>query len=310
MKILICDNLNLQVLDELSEIGDCTDISNSPSKSKDLIKYIKDSEIIVIRSATKLTKEILLNAKKLKIIARCGVGVDNIDLEFAKSNKISVTNSPAANIISVVELTVALIINAARKISLADTHVKNGEWDKSEFLGVELYGKKLGIIGFGKAGRLVAERMKSFGMSVIFYDPYVVDWDGPEEKKELDELLQISDVISVHVIKTKETENLISKDRLDLLKENSIIINTSRGDVLDEAYLFELLKSKKIYGAGLDVYSSEPPQNIETLKNINIVTTPHIGASTFEAQLKAGMDIVDNIKKMLSGDNSVEIQHF
>ena len=310
MKILICDNLNLQVLDELSEIGDCTDISNSPSKSKDLIKYIKDSEIIVIRSATKLTKEILLNAKKLKIIARCGVGVDNIDLEFAKSNKISVTNSPAANIISVVELTVALIINAARKISLADTHVKNGEWDKSEFSGVELYGKKLGIIGFGKAGRLVAERMKSFGMSVIFYDPYVVDWDGPEEKKELDELLQISDVISVHVIKTKETENLISKDRLDLLKENSIIINTSRGDVLDEAYLFELLKSKKIYGAGLDVYSSEPPQNIETLKNINIVTTPHIGASTFEAQLKAGMDIVDNIKKMLSGDNSVEIQHF
>ena len=310
MKILICDNLNLQVLDELSEIGDCTDISNSPSKSKDLIKYIKDSEIIVIRSATKLTKEILLNAKKLKIIARCGVGVDNIDLEFAKSNKISVTNSPAANIISVVELTVALIINAARKISLADTHVKNGEWDKSEFSGVELYGKKLGIIGFGKAGRLVAERMKSFGMSVIFYDPYVVDWDGPEEKKELDELLQISDVISIHVIKTKETENLISKDRLDLLKENSIIINTSRGDVLDEAYLFELLKSKKIYGAGLDVYSSEPPQNIETLKNINIVTTPHIGASTFEAQLKAGMDIVDNIKKMLSGDNSVEIQHF
>ena len=310
MKILICDNLNLQVLDELSEIGDCTDISNSPSKSKDLIKYIKDSEIIVIRSATKLTKEILLNAKKLKIIARCGVGVDNIDLEFAKSNKISVTNSPAANIISVVELTVALIINAARKISLADTHVKNGEWDKSEFSGVELYGKKLGIIGFGKAGRLVAERMKSFGMSVIFYDPYVVDWDGPEEKKELDEVLQISDVISIHVIKTKETENLISKDMLDLLKENSIIINTSRGDVLDEAYLFELLKSKKIYGAGLDVYSSEPPQNIETLKNINIVTTPHIGASTFEAQLKAGMDIVDNIKKMLSGDNSVEIQHF
>tara|TARA_B100000989_G_scaffold298260_1_gene286772 strand:- start:357 stop:1280 length:924 start_codon:yes stop_codon:yes gene_type:complete len=307
MKILICDNLNLQVLDELSEIGDCTNISNSSSKSKDLIKHIKDSEIIVIRSATKLTNEILSHAKKLKIIARCGVGVDNIDLEFAKSNKISVTNSPAANIISVVELTVALIINASRKISLADTHVKNGKWDKSEFSGVELYGKKLGIVGFGKAGRLVAERMQSFGMSVIFYDPYVTDWGGPEEKKELDELLQISDVISIHVIKTKETENLISKDRLDLLKENSIIINTSRGDVLDEAYLFELLKSKKIYGAGLDVYSNEPPQNIETLKNINIITTPHIGASTFEAQLKAGMDVVDNIKKILSGDNSVEL---
>ena len=307
MKILICDNLNLQVLDELSEIGDCTNISNSSSKSKDLIKHIKDSEIIVIRSATKLTNEILSHAKKLKIIARCGVGVDNIDLEFAKSNKISVTNSPAANIISVVELTVALIINVSRKISLADTHVKNGKWDKSEFSGQELYKKNLGIIGFGKAGRLVADRMKSFGMSVFFYDPYVVDWDGPEEKKELDELLQISDVVSIHVIKTKETENLISKDRLDLLKENAILINTSRGNVLDEAYLFELLKSKKIYGAGLDVYSNEPPQNIETLKNVNIVTTPHIGATTFEAQLKAGMDTVNNIKKILSGDNSVEI---
>ena len=175
-------------------------------------------------------------------------------------------------------------------------HVKNGKWDKSEFSGLELYGKKLGIIGFGKAGRLIAERMKSFGMSVFFYDPYVLDWDGPEEKKELDELLQISDVISIHVIKTKETVNLISKDKLDLLKENSIIVNTSRGNVLDEAYLFELLKSKKIYGAGLDVYSNEPPQNIETLKNINIITTPHIGASTYEAQLNAGMDIVDYIK--------------
>ena len=149
--------------------------------------------------------------------------------------------------------------------------------------------------------------MKSFGMSIIFYDPFVTEWYGSEEKKELDTLLQLSDVVSIHVIKTKETENLISKEKLDLLKENSIVINTSRGNVIDDEYLIKLLMSKKIFGAGLDVYSNEPPLNVDTYKDINLITTPHIGASTFEAQLKAGMDTVGNIKKILSGDKSVEI---
>ena len=175
MKILICDNLNEQVYKELEIIGDCIDISKSESKKEDLIKHINDCEIVVIRSATKLTKEILKNANQLKIIARCGVGVDNIDLDFAKSRNIFVTNSPSANLISAVELTIALIISASRKLILADEHLKNGEWNKSKFLGYELHGKTLGIVGFGKAGRLVAERMKSFGMSIVFYDPYVTD---------------------------------------------------------------------------------------------------------------------------------------
>ena len=307
MKILICDILNTQVLEELYKIGDCVDISNSLTKHEDLIKQIQDSEIVVIRSSTNLTKEILKNAKKLIIIARCGVGIDNIDIEFAKSQNIAVTNSPKANLISVVELTVALIINASRKISLADKNVKDGKWDRSKFLGIELSGKTLGIIGFGKVGQLVAERMKSFGMSIIFYDPFVNEWNGSEKKKELDELLQVSDVVSIHVIKTKETENLISKEKLDLLKNNSIVVNTSRGNVIDDEYLVKLLKSKKIFGAGLDVYSNEPPLNADTYEDINLTTTPHIGASTFEAQLRAGMDTVGNIKKILSGDKSVEI---
>ena len=307
MKILICDILNTQVLEELYKIGDCVDISNSLTKHEDLIKQIQDSEIVVIRSSTNLTKEILKNEKKLIIIARCGVGIDNIDIEFAKSQNIAVTNSPKANLISVVELTVALIINASRKISLADKNVKDGKWDRSKFLGIELSGKTLGIIGFGKVGQLVAERMKSFGMSIIFYDPFVNEWYGSEKKKELDELLQVSDVVSIHVIKTKETENLISKEKLDLLKNNSIVVNTSRGNVIDDEYLVKLLKSKKIFGAGLDVYSNEPPLNADTYEDINLTTTPHIGASTFEAQLRAGMDTVGNIKKILSGDKSVEI---
>ena len=307
MKILICDNLNQHVYKELATIGDCLDISKSESKEKDLADHIKDSEIVVIRSATKLTKEVLDNAEKLKIIARCGVGVDNVDLEFAKSKNIFVTNSPSANLISVVELTVALIISASRKLSLADSHLKNGQWNRSEFLGYELYGKTLGIVGFGKAGRLVAERMKSFGMSIVFYDPYVMDWNGLEESLDLDDLLKTADVVSIHVIKTKDTENLLSKDKLDLLKQNSIIVNTSRGGVLDEDYLIELLESDKIFGAGLDVYSNEPPENVNRYNGLNLVTTPHIGASTNEAQLKAGLETIENIKKILAGDESVAL---
>ena len=307
MKILICDNLNQQVYKELETIGDCVDISKSNSKDKDLANHIKDCEIVVIRSATKLTKEVLDKAEQLKIIARCGVGIDNVDLDFAKSKNIFVTNSPSANLISVVELTVALIISVSRKLSLADSHLKKGEWNRSQFLGNELYGKTLGIVGFGKAGRLVAERMKSFGMSIVFYDPYVTDWNGSEESIKLDDLLRTADVVSIHVIKTKDTENLISKDMLDLLKPSSVIINTSRGGVLDEDYLFELLESEKIFGAGLDVYSNEPPKNVDRYNGLNLVTTPHIGASTNEAQLKAGLETIENIKKIFAGDESVAL---
>ena len=307
MKLLICDTLNSKVLEELQSLGECTDISSSESKDQDLALEITDAEIVVIRSSTQLTKQIIEKGEKLKIIARCGVGVDNIDVEYAKSRKIKVTNSPSANLISVVELTVALIINAARKINLSDSHLKDGKWDRKEFVGMELYGKQLGIVGYGKAGRLVSEIMQSFGMSIAFYDPYVKDWDGPEKSLELDELLSTSDVISIHVIKNKETENLISKEKLDLLKESAILINTSRGGVVDEDYLIELIRLKKLFGAGLDVYSQEPPKNIDNFADINLITTPHIGASTDEAQLKAGLDTVENIKKILAGDDSVAL---
>ena len=307
MKILVCDTLNKKVLEELHSLGECVDISSSESKDIDLVSEISQAEIVVIRSATKLTKEIIEKGDNLKIIARCGVGVDNIDVEYAKSKNIKVTNSPSANLISVVELTVALIINASRKINLSDNHLKKGKWNRSEFIGMELSGKQLGIVGFGKAGRLVSERMKSFGMSIAFYDPYVKDWDGPEKSLGLDELLSSSDVISIHVIKTKETENILSKEKLDLLKESAILINTSRGGVVEEDYLIELLRLNKIFGAGLDVFSEEPPKNIENIGDINLITTPHIGASTNEAQLKAGLDTIENIQKILAGDDSVAL---
>ena len=307
MKIVICDTLSSKVLEELQSIGNCIDISSSLSKEQALDTEIAEAEILVIRSSTKLTKEIIEKGNNLKIIARCGVGIDNIDVEYAKSKNIKITNSPTANLLSVVELTVALIINAARKINLSDNHLKDGKWNRKEFIGMELSGKQLGIVGYGKVGRLVSDRMKSFGMSIAFYDPYIDDWDGPENNVELDELLTSSDVISIHVIKTEETENLISREKLALLKKSAILVNTSRGGVVDEDYLIEMLRSKQLFGAGLDVYSEEPPKNIDNFVNINLITTPHIGASTNEAQLKAGLETVENIKKILAGDSSVEI---
>tara|TARA_B100000214_G_scaffold290152_1_gene219846 strand:+ start:312 stop:1235 length:924 start_codon:yes stop_codon:yes gene_type:complete len=307
MKILICDTLNSKVLEELQSLGECIDISTSESKDQDLVLEINDAEVVIIRSSTQLTKEIIEKGDKLKIIARCGVGIDNIDVDYAKSKNIKVTNSPSANLTSVVELTVALIINVARKINLSDSHLKDGKWDRKKFIGMELSGKQLGIVGYGKAGQLLSEVIKSFGMSIAFYDPYVKDWDGPEKRLELDELLSTSDIISIHVIKTKETQNLISKDKLDLLKKSAILINTSRGGVVDEDYLIDLLRSNKLFGAGLDVYSEEPPKNIVNIENVNLVTTPHIGASTNEAQLKAGLETVENIKKILTGDYSVAL---
>ena len=307
MKIVICDTLSSKVLEELQSLGNVIDISSSVSKEQALNTEIAEAEILVIRSSTKLTREIIEKGNNLKIIARCGVGIDNIDVEYAKSKNIKVTNSPSANLLSVVELTVALIINAARKINLSDNHLKDGKWNRKEFIGMELSGKQLGIVGYGKVGRLVSDRMKSFGMSIAFYDPYIDDWDGPENNVELDELLTSSDVISIHVIKTEETENLISREKLALLKKSAILVNTSRGGVVDEDYLIEMLRSKQLFGAGLDVYSEEPPKNIDNFENINLITTPHIGASTNEAQLKAGLETVENIKKILAGDSSVEI---
>jgi D-3-phosphoglycerate dehydrogenase len=307
MKILICDQLNEKVLEELKTLGECFDVSLSENKDNEINQNIVDSEIVVIRSGTVLNKEVLELGKKIKIIARCGVGVDNIDLEFAKQKEIAVTNAPSANIISVVELTSSLILNAARKIPQANQSLKNGRWDRASFMGIELFGKQLGIVGFGKAGKLLAERMMSFGMKIVFYDPYIKDWSGPEQSTDLDTLLSTSDVVSVHVIKTEETKNLLSKDKLDLMKKGSIIVNTSRGGVLDEDHLIELISSEHLHGAGLDVYETEPPPNMKQFENLNITTTPHIGASTKEAQLKAGLDTVENIKKILSGDYSVAL---
>ncbi len=304
MKILVCDQLQEVVLNQLLELGEITDISGSSNKHEELLNHIIEAEIVVIRSSTHLTKEILEHAKKIKIIARCGVGVDNVDVEFAKSREIFVTNAPTANLISLVEHTIGLILSTARRIHESNVSTKSGKWEKNKFVGLELHKKQLGIIGFGKAGKLLSERLKSFGMKVVFYDPFVSDWEGEEQGVELDYLLSSSDVVSVHVIKTPQTENLLSKEKLNLLKPNAILVNTSRGGIVDEEYLVDLVNSNKIFGAALDVFDKEPIEENNKILDSNILITPHIGASTIEAQLKAGLDTVQNIKKILDGDTS------
>ena len=303
MKILVCDNLEEKVIEKLSQLGEVTNISDSKTKTEELISNIVDTDIVVIRSSTKINKDILQKANKLKIIARCGVGIDNIDIEEATNKEIYVTNSPNANIIAVAELTIGLIISAARKIHTSNNSLKNKNWDRNKFLGTELYKKQLGLIGFGKAAKEVAKRLTAFGMDIVFYDPYVEASEDEANKVELDELLKTSDVISIHVVKNEETKNMINDEKLNLIKKGGILVNTSRGGIVDEVALFQRSSDDVIF-AGLDVFSKEPPDINKTFSTSNIVTTPHLGASTQEAQLRAGLETVQNISDILNGELS------
>jgi len=304
MKILICDKLDKLTIEELEKIGDCIDVSQESNKQEKIKENIIDSEIVLIRSDTHLTKEIIAISENLKIIGRAGVGTDNIDMVEASKRNIHVTNTPEANVISAAELAVGLIISAARNITIANNSVKEKDWERSQFVGIELHKKQLGLIGFGKVAKLVSTRMQSFDMKIVFYDPFIESSTEMEEKVELDELLMNSDFVSIHVPKNKETENLISKEKLSLMKEGSIIVNTSRGGLIDEQEVFNLVNEKKLYSAGLDVYEKEPPEIDKEYEKSKVITLPHLGASTKEAQLRAGQQIIQNIKDILNDDLS------
>lgn len=307
MKILICDKLDSFAIQELNKMGTCIDISSEENKREMLLEQIPDADLVFIRSATSIDKEVIDAGVNLKIIARCGVGLDNVDIIEATKRGIHVTNSPEANIISVAELTVGLIIASARNLIKGNNSLKQKKWDRSALTGIELYEKTLGFVGFGRVARLVASRMQSFGMKIVFFDPYIDESTQNETKLELDELLQQSDVVSLHVVKNKETINLISKEKLSLMKQDSIIINTSRGGVVDESEVLRLVDSGKLFSAALDVYEQEPPEYTKQLTESDSITLPHLGASTREAQLKAGSDTVRNVVSILNGDFSPSV---
>ena len=307
MKILICDKLDSFAIQELNKMGTCIDISSEENKSEILLEQIPDADLVFIRSATSIDKEVIDAGVNLKIIARCGVGLDNVDIIEATKRGIHVTNSPEANIISVAELTVGLIIAGARNLIQGNNSLKQKKWDRSALTGIELYEKTLGFVGFGRVARLVASRMQSFGMKIVFFDPYIDESTQNETKMELDEVLQKSDVVSLHVVKNKETINLISKEKLSLMKQDAIIINTSRGGVVDESEVLRLVDNGKLFSAALDVYEQEPPEYTKQLTESDSITLPHLGASTREAQLKAGSDTVQNVVSILNGDFSSSV---
>ena len=248
--------------------------------------------------------EAVAAAPNLKIIARAGVGLDNVDVSAATAAGVLVVNAPTSNIVSAAELAVSLLLAVARNVVPANLALKNGQWKRSQFGGVELQGKTVGIIGMGKIGMLVAQRLAGFDMKFVAYDPYVksAPAGGPEIKMvSLDELLTESDFVTIHIPKTAETAGLIDSAALAKMKPTAFVINAARGGVLDEAALFDALKSGSIAGAGLDVYATEPCTDSPLFGLDNVVATPHLGASTEEAQEKAGVAVAESVVAAFAG---------
>lgn len=302
-KILVADKLSEEGVKILKDAGFTVD-GKYKLPPAELKAIIGEYQGVVIRSDTKLTREIIEAADNLKIIGRAGVGLDNVDIEAATKKGVMVMNAPGGNTISTCEQTFALMLSVARNIPFAHISLKDKRWERSKFKGVELYSKVLGIVGLGRIGKEVAKRAISFGMEVLVFDPFV---SGEIAEKigvklvELKELLKKSDFITIHSPLTEDTKNLIAHKELAMMKPKAFIINCARGGIIDEDALYKALQEKKIAGAALDVFAEEPPLNSQLLNLPNIVLTPHLGASTEEAQLNVAIEIAHCVKDALLG---------
>jgi len=303
MKILISDAVDKAAVELLKKEHEVTEAEPSMEELKGMIG---DYDAILLRSRTKLTADIIEAGKRLKVIGRAGIGVDNIDLKAATEHGIIVVNAPGSNSISVVELTIGHMISIARMLVKADSHVRSGQWNRKAFKGVELMGKTLGLIGFGRIGSEVARRAQVFGMDVITYDPYVnkkiADEMGVKIVETKEDVLKNADFISIHALLTDETRGMISGPEFEMMKDSAYIINCARGGIVDEKALYDALKAGKIKGAALDVYENEPPAGSPLLELDNVVFTPHVGASTKEAQLRAGTVAAEQMLIALRGE--------
>ena len=302
--VLIAEELSPATLDALGpdfEVRNC----NGADRSELLVALSKGVDAVLIRSATKMDAEAISTAKGLKVIARAGVGLDNVEIPAATAAGVMVVNAPTSNIVSAAELAIGLLLASARFISPAHAALRGGKWARSKYTGAELFEKTLGVVGFGRIGQLVAHRMQAFGMDVVAYDPYLQPAKAAQlnvKLVELDELLKVSDFITIHLPKTKETANLIGTEALKKVKPTVRIINAARGGVLDETALYEALKNGKVAGAGLDVFATEPCTDSPLFSLDNVVATPHLGASTDEAQERAGIAVAISVRKALSGE--------
>ncbi len=298
MKILIADAMSGEAVDILKSKGLSVDVKTD-LKKEELAAIIGDYEALIVRSATKVTREIIAKADKLKIIGRAGIGVDNVDVEAATEKGIVVMNTPQGNALAAAEHTIALMFAVARKVALADATMKQGKWEKKLLMGVEVYDKTLGVIGIGNIGMIVAEKAVALGMKVMAYDLFVAREVAEAkgiELVDLDTLLAKSDFITVHLPMVKETKNLIEKNALAKTKKGVTILNVARGGIINEKDLYDAITSGQVSGAGLDVFEQEPPPKDHPLVlSDKVVCTPHLGASTKEAQGKVAIDIANQI---------------
>nr|WP_246283444.1 phosphoglycerate dehydrogenase [Nocardioides perillae] len=270
-----------------------------------LLPALAGVDAVLVRSATKVDAEALAAADRLKVVARAGVGLDNVDVKAATQAGVMVVNAPTSNIVSAAELAVALMLAAARNVSPAHAALKDGEWKRSKYTGTELYEKTVGIVGLGRIGVLVAQRLSAFGMQVIAYDPYVQAGRAAQmgvRLVDLDTLLAESDFMSVHLPKTPETLGLIGDDELHKVKPSLVLVNAARGGIVDEGALYSALKEGRVAAAGLDVFAKEPCTDSPLFELENVVATPHLGASTDEAQEKAGIAVAKSVRLALSGE--------
>ena len=301
-KILFADKIHDSAISLAEEFADVTtDFEITP---EEILSQIPEYDAVIVRSRSQVRKDAIDAGAKLKAIGRAGVGLDNIDVDYAKGKGIAVVNAPTSLTVSVAELSLGLMFCLARHLHHADRTMRDGEWNKKKYMGVELHGKTIGIIGFGRIGRELAMKAGALGMDILAYDPYLTLEDFKEynaEQCELEDLLARGDFISVHVPATKDNKNFIDAEKLALMKPTAYIVNTSRGTIMDEGALTYALKSGKIAGAGLDVYQEEPlPEESELKALDNVVLTPHIGAGTEDAQIVAGTVVVEQIRRILS----------
>ena len=302
-RVLVSDPIDKAGVDRLAAAGHDVDFKIG-LKPEELAAIIGDYEALVVRSETKVTPAIIEQATRLQVVGRAGVGVDNIDIESATARGIAVVNAPTGNTIAAAEHAFALMMSLSRNIAQADASMRRGEWTRGKFMGVELRHKTLGIIGLGKVGSEVAKRAVAFQMNVIAFDPYVnVDHAHGMgvEIVDMDGLLAASDYISIHTPLTAGTKSLIGEPEFAKLKKGVRIINAARGGLVDEALLDAALTSGDVAGAALDVFTSEPAKDIAVLENPKLIMTPHLGASTEEAQVEVAVEVVDQVMMVLAG---------
>ncbi|MDD5436694.1 MAG: phosphoglycerate dehydrogenase [Candidatus Omnitrophica bacterium] len=303
-KVLISDALSKEAVEILEKVKEFKVDVNTKLTPEELKKVIKDYDALLVRSATKVTKDVINAAAKLKIVGRAGVGLDNVDVGAASKKGIIVVNTPAGNTISTAEHTFSMILALSRNIPQADQSVKKGEWERKKFMGVEIYGKTLGIVGLGRIGTEVARRALSFGMKVAAYDPFLSADKAKElgiELVDLNTLYKTADYITVHTPLTDETKHMISDKQFGMMKKGVRVINCARGGIIDEVALAAAIESGKVAGAAFDVFEEEPPKNSKLVTLGKVVLTPHLGASTEEAQMNVAIDVANTVRDVLLG---------